>query len=708
MKAFVILTLALVTNSLFGNTWEFRTGKSVHELNQKSWQKFPLSGNPIKREYEGYIEYKTMFNSKENLRNTGLYLGLIGDADKTYVNGVQVGKSGNFPPDFSYNMDTERNYYLPDGLIKKGSNSIRVLVYSKFLVNKGLNPKSFKVAPASELDHNKYAEELKNNLFKIIIPVLCLVLTVVSFPLLAPKHLWNSQFMIFLIGLSSFVLGICRGRSGYHFWDMLIVYKATLISSVLTIWLVTIFMTRSCKSWLRFMPSFISALLITAILASDTLIAAASWGRVWFHISPIFLLVALYGNLRTSGLKSLRSLGLIVLIATNLNDNLNDLRIISTVSLLQFGLGMFISLMIIDQLLGLKRSWEKYFMKEAELEIDAATGRQAFQIAHDLRSPIESIKVGLNNLKSSGRFDDISIELGLKRMYEICDSLLKKNNIEIHTHSFTDINKAVSELISEFRHTHDRTQIFYHSSGPASEVRHAFSFDLPMLKRTICNLINNSIEASHGSANIWITTSLEENFLKISVQDEGAGIQGNTLEMFERGFTTKPNGNGLGLSGAKQFIESNGGMITINKLEKGTLVNLMIPSSSTTQYFELTTEQIVLIDDDPLVRFNWKRQGQKKNIIVNAFDSLDTFLAKKDLFPTNTPIFIDSNLGTEKGEILSKRLYDLGFEDIVLTTAAPKNSIIETKWISSIVGKCFESALNSRRSSPNLGAFYID
>jgi signal transduction histidine kinase len=697
MKAFVILVLVLATNSLFGNTWEFRTGKDIYELNKQSWQKYPESGNPIKREYEGYIEYRTVFTSEENLRNSGLYLGLIGDADKTYVNGIQVGKSGNFPPNFSYNMDTERNYYLPDGLIKKGTNSINVLVYSKFLVNKGLNPKSFQVAPTSELDNIKYAEELKNNLFKIIIPVLCLVLTVVSFPLLAPKHLWNSQLMIFLIGLSSFVLGICRGRSGYHFLDMLTVYKATLVSSILTIWLVTIFMTKTCRSWLRFMPSFISALLISAIFVSGTLLETASWGRIWFHISPIFLIVAIYGNLRTSGLKSLRSLGLMVLIVTNFNDNLNDLRVISTVSLLQFGLGIFISSMIVDQLLGLKRSWEKYFMKEAQLEIDAATGRQAIQLAHDLRSPIESIKAGLNNIKEAQKLEDLSIELGLKRMYEICNSLLKQNNSEIISHSSSEIHIAVTEVISELKNSQGKEHISLNCTALLSESEFIFSFDLSMLKRTICNLINNSIEASHKAGKIWVTAALEENFLKISVQDEGSGIAGNAENIFERGYTTKAKGNGLGLSGAKHFVESLGGMITINKLEKGTLVTMMIPSSLSSQKIEQNSpSSIILIDDDPLVRFNWKRQGQKQNVVVNTFESFDSFITKKDQYPLYTPIYIDSNLGSDRGEILSKRLYESGFKDITLTTGSPKTSILETKWISSIVGKCFETALASR------------
>lgn len=242
MKSFIILMFVVFSNALFAFTWEFRKGDNLENLKVQAWKPYPANGNPIKREYEGYIEYKSNFQSSELLNGHGLYLGLIGDADKTYVNGIQVGQTGNFPPNFSYNMDTERTYFLSEDLVKKGANEIRLVVYSKFLVNKGFNPKSFKVAPIAELDKTKYLDELKNNLSKIIIPILCLVLTVVSFPLLAPKHLWNSQLMIFLIGLSSFVLGICRGRSGYHFLDMLDVYKTTLISSVLTIWLVTVFM----------------------------------------------------------------------------------------------------------------------------------------------------------------------------------------------------------------------------------------------------------------------------------------------------------------------------------------------------------------------------------------------------------------------------------------------------------------------------------
>lgn len=687
MRFLLVLVVACISNIAIASSWEFRTASNLEDLINQAWHQYPESGNPIAREYEGYIEYKSTIHFEDEIHNSGIYLGLIGDADKTYINGVQVGQTGDFPPYYSYNMDTERTYFLPEGLIKKGSNEIRIIVYSKFLVNKGFNPNEFKIAPNSELDKTKYADELKNNLSKIVVPILCLVLTVVSFPLLAPKHLWNSQLMIFLIGLSSFVLGICRGRIGYHYFDMLIVYKATLFSSVLTILLVTIFMTKSCKSWFRFIPTSIASLLISAVLVSHTLLEAAGWARIWFHVSPIFLVVALYGNLRTSGLKSLTSFGLMVLIATNFNDNLNDLRIISTVSLLQFGLGIFISTMIIDQLLVLKRSWEKYFMKEARLEVDAATGRQAIQIAHDLRIPLESIKVGLENIRNKTPLDN-SLIIGLKRMNEICEQLLRNDHkLDLKNIGLNEISREIKEVVTELNSIIGENQIILLEK----EIDSAYSIkiDIKMLKRTLSNLLNNSIEASQKSKQIKLILKSHNNMMDIEILDEGSGFNGNLERVFDRGFTTKKNGNGIGLSSAKEFVDIIGGHISINPLEIGTRIKISIPI-----FKNLKPRSIVLIDDDPIVRFNWKRQGLQNDVKVDCYDSFESFFKVRKKYPLDLPIYIDSDLGALKGEIVAKELKQEGFLTIFLTTGYPKNFIAEGKeWITDIVGKCFESAV---------------
>lgn len=86
--------------------------------------------------------------------------------------------------------------------------------------------------------------------------------------------------------------------------------------------------------------------------------------------------------------------------------------------------------MILDQLLTLKRSWEKYFMKEAQLGIDAAIGKQAIQIAHDLRSPLEAIKIGIEKIQSIPEEDEKSLKVGFQRINEICESCLVNTSCE--------------------------------------------------------------------------------------------------------------------------------------------------------------------------------------------------------------------------------------------------------------------------------------
>lgn len=691
---FLFITLML-SISLFGHAseWMYRTAPSLSMLSTQSWNVYPSGKNPIRREFQGYIEYKNTLHLNGNKEESALFLGKIGDADQTYINGIQVGQTGQFPPFFKYNMDTERTYYLPQDIIKNGQNEIRIVVYSKFLVNKGFDPNVFRIGSIGILDEQKYQNELFNNLSKFIIPILCLVLTVVSFPFLAPKHLWNSQLMIFLIGLSSFILGVCRGRVGYHFFEMLVVYKITLISSVITIWLVSVFMTRKCHSVIRLFPTSISTALITWILLSDTLVAAAGVGRIWFHISPLFLSLALFGNLKTNKLLSLKSVALISLIITNINDNLNDLRVIATTPLLQFGLGVFISLMIIDQLLSLKRSWEKYFMKEAQLGIDAELGRQALQIAHDLRSPVEAIREGLARISSIPDEEAKNLNLGISRINEICSSLLSQGS---PTPSQVTYSKVVSELQDLIREIKSKNwnhrglelrtyfEEFQNESG--------FNVDLGKLKRSVCNLVTNAIEAVEQSGTVSLTTSIVDNQLKISVQDNGKGIQANTEDLFSRGFTTKKHGNGLGLSSAKEYLESIGGVIHVGSLPRGTEVSLIIPQN-VKMAPKSQSKMIVLIDDDPLVRFNWEKQGALASIEVLSFSTFEDFLQLKDSIQTTTPIFIDSRLGEFRGELLSKSLAEYGFRSVYLTTGLPKKDIITTQWISDVVCKGFDNAV---------------
>ncbi len=700
MRLLCLIIWLTASITVHANDWMYRTSSSLSGLTSQVWLQYPVAKNPISREFEGFIEYKTLLKGVELKGGNGIYLGMIGDADRTYLNGIQIGQTGMFPPSFNYNMDTERTYFIPASLPINNDNELKIVVYSKFLVNKGFNPKNFKIGSMGSLDFLKYQNEVENNFSKFIIPILCLVLTVVSFPLLAPKHLWNTQLMIFLIGLSSFVLGVCRGRLPYHFYDMLMIYKMTLVSSILTIWLVCVFMTKKCQNSIRFLPTALATALITWVIVSSTLVEAAGVGRIWFHISPLFLILAVYGNHKSSSLLSLRSLGLLTLIFTNLNDNLNDLRFISTQPLLQYGLGIFISLMIIDQLLGLKKSWEQYFMKEAQLEIDAELGKQAVQIAHDLRSPIEAIREGIGRLNQVPKEEQHTIDFGLSRMNEICDSLLRTNSSVKNPYSYKDLLSDIKGVVSEVQCKYkEKVTLSICFEANENGTNSSIPMDSARLKRAICNLLNNAIEATNLNGEIRLLVSNKDDQINIAIEDNGIGFSEKTDIAFSRGFTTKINGNGIGLSSTKEFIEASGGTISIENLKPGTRVNLTLPLFEPNIVIVENKKSIVLIDDDALVRFNWKRQGQKRNVQVHAFSSFESFLKVKYSFPSKTPIFIDSNLGEEKGEILSETLREHGYVSVFLTTGLPRHAIKTTEWISDVVCKSFEKAVLPRLST---------
>ncbi|HPN37155.1 MAG TPA: beta galactosidase jelly roll domain-containing protein [Melioribacteraceae bacterium] len=81
--------------------------------------------------YDGYAWYRKQFIISDKYLNTQLYveLGYVDDVDETYINGVLIGKSGSFPPDYITSYFSYRKYPIPMGLLKPGNNVIAVRVY---------------------------------------------------------------------------------------------------------------------------------------------------------------------------------------------------------------------------------------------------------------------------------------------------------------------------------------------------------------------------------------------------------------------------------------------------------------------------------------------------------------------------------------------------------------------------------------------------
>ena len=104
--------------------------------------------------------------------------------------------------------------------------------------------------------------------------------------------------------------------------------------------------------------------------------------------------------------------------------------------------------------------------------------------------------------------------------------------------------------------------------------------DSEQLKRTLINLIRNSIQASATS----IIIRLEEDSKKylLTITDNGKGIKSQIVDkIFEPNFTTKKDGMGLGLSLVKRYLTNTGGDILVEESNsKGTSIKLKFPKKS--------------------------------------------------------------------------------------------------------------------------------
>ncbi len=101
----------------------------------------------------------------------------------------------------------------------------------------------------------------------------------------------------------------------------------------------------------------------------------------------------------------------------------------------------------------------------------------------------------------------------------------------------------------------------------------------------------------------------------------------------------------------------------------------------------------IFIDDDEYLTKAWKAQAEldgKKLVVFNSIKEVNTYI---DCFSTDTPLYIDSNLGEAiKGEELAKTLYEKGFATIYLCTGMDESEFSNIPWIKKVLGKEYPDA----------------
>lgn len=215
-------------------------------------------------------------------------------------------------------------------------------------------------------------------------------------------------------------------------------------------------------------------------------------------------------------------------------------------------------------------------------------------IAHDLRSPMASIRMVLNLVVSTMTPEAVGPELfelldkankESEECHDLLDNLLKwtksqtgRLNVVLQDLDLNDIVPGVVEIFEMIALTKKIKLVYAGTDGPL-----LVRADNDMLKTVVRNFMSNAIKFSPEGSNVEITMNEEGDYARISVHDHGVGIAPERIQnIFRKGETTYgtggEEGSGLGLQLCADFARKNGGDVEVESvLGEGSTFSVLVP-----------------------------------------------------------------------------------------------------------------------------------
>lgn len=211
--------------------------------------------------------------------------------------------------------------------------------------------------------------------------------------------------------------------------------------------------------------------------------------------------------------------------------------------------------------------------------------------SHELRTPISVIQGYVNLLDRWGKNDEATLQEAIdaikseaESMKELIEQLLflaRGDNETLHLDlEIFDSSEIIDEILKE-------TQMIdsLHTFRIKSKTTAFVNADRQLLKQAIRILIENSIKYTPDQGEIVVSVEEENGMVRISVQDNGIGIDPQNLpHIFDRFYRSeesrarKTGGSGLGLAIMKWIIDRHGGTIeVVSRKDLGTRTTILMP-----------------------------------------------------------------------------------------------------------------------------------
>jgi signal transduction histidine kinase len=209
----------------------------------------------------------------------------------------------------------------------------------------------------------------------------------------------------------------------------------------------------------------------------------------------------------------------------------------------------------------------------------AALGKMSAILAHEIKTPLTSIKMNIDLLSQTANLnpeDKESLEIIRKetnRLTQLVKDVLQFSRLSDLFISKINLRLIVEEVLQLVKSNCRNKEIDFENKVDDVELE----VDRDKFKQVLLNLLHNSIDAIESQGKIEIYSVVNQSSVSIFIKDNGKGIE-DSEKIFEPFYTTKAAGTGLGLSVSQKIIEQHNGKLKLVSSKQGeTIFEIELP-----------------------------------------------------------------------------------------------------------------------------------